>query len=135
MKGFPVIWGVTEPADGIDVLRGRITHIVVPAVLRIFPCKGLHLLVPPGLGKDRCGRYGRKFPVTADDALKRNAIERLETVSVYQKKLRTDRQFPNRRNSRNCRQNRKLLQLKQKMAQKKNPLMTRKTQNSLQNQT
>ena len=51
MEGTAVPRGQPVLADGGYVFLGRIAHVPVPAVFRIFLRQGAHPLVPPGLGQ------------------------------------------------------------------------------------
>ena len=41
-----MVWGVSMSNDSLDVLPGRISHIPVPAVLRVFLREPAHVFVP-----------------------------------------------------------------------------------------
>ena len=66
VETFPVVRGVAVLDYCLDVFRRRVTHIAVPAVLRIFLGQFLHIFVTISLGKHRCGGDGCEFAVSLD---------------------------------------------------------------------
>ena len=69
---------------------GRVSHVSVPSVLRVFLCKIPHVFVPVCLCQDRCGGDRCVLSVTFDHALVLISVERLESVSVDKQELRLD---------------------------------------------
>ena len=78
VETFPVVRRVAVCNDGFDVLLGRVAHVPVPSVLRIFGGQASHMLVPVGLGQHRCGCDGREFSVALHYAFESIVVKRPE---------------------------------------------------------
>ena len=74
MEGFPVVWGKPELPDSLYVLPGRISHIPVPAVLRIFNRQPSHIFIPVCLCQDGCGGDGCEPGIPFHDAGIRDTV-------------------------------------------------------------
>ena len=88
IKAFPVIFTDPELCDRFPVDCRAISLIVVPAIMRKFQVKSLHILVPPGFGQDAGCCNGGVEGVALYDAVVGDFPVAGEPVAVYEQESR-----------------------------------------------
>jgi len=79
--------------DGGTMFFSRVSFILIPVIKRIFFVKTIHIIISVGFSQYRSGGYREVFSVSFYHGSMRNVRIFIETVSVDQQMLRTDREL------------------------------------------
>ena len=93
IEGHSVVRGRSMFGDGGTMFFSRVSFILIPVIKRIFFVKTIHIIISVGFSQYRSGGYREVFSVSFYHGSMRNVRIFIETVSVDQQMLRTDREL------------------------------------------
>ena len=93
IEGHSVVRGRSTFGDGGTMFFSRVSFILIPVIKRIFFVKTIHIIISVGFSQYRSGGYREVFSVSFYHGSMRNVRIFIETVSVDQQMLRTDREL------------------------------------------